>query len=32
MDAFFKPMLVALTVFIGIVLVFAGMLATIGGR
>lgn len=31
MDAFFKPMLLALTVFIGIILVFAGMLATIAG-
>lgn len=31
MDAFFKPMLLALVVFVGIVSVFAGILATIAG-
>lgn len=31
MNAFFKPMLLALIVFIGVILVFAGMLATIAG-
>jgi hypothetical protein len=31
MDAFFKPMLLALIVFVGIVSVFVGMLAIIAG-
>lgn len=31
MDPFFKPMLLALVVFVGIVSVFAGMLVTIAG-
>lgn len=30
-DAFFKPMLLALVVFVGIVSVFAGMLVAIAG-